>query len=251
MRDKKSDNANVERKKQAFFYTGLVVALAISLIAFEWTSSAKPTDTGDIVLMSKGGDRLNVIVIDENNIPERPKPTLINPPAPTPTTDSLRRKNKFQFTAERESERCTFPEGEFVKPEDNLPCIDPYRGSSTRSVFDIDQRPHYTSCLVNSTYTPMSFDCTKEKVFGHVRENLHVPVCVARSGGKQTVLALVELDATGTVSKVRVLNSDDVCADCIVEARRVLQSLPAMNPGIYGGQPVRISFSIPIKFEAI
>lgn len=103
----------------------------------------------------------------------------------------------------------------------------------------------------------------KEEVFGAVDQmpefsggemalrkwilaNTKYPKNAADKGiqGKVYVNFVVEKD--GSISNVRVVHSVDPLLD--KEALRVINSLPRWNPGMQGGKPVRVSYTVPINF---
>ena len=73
---KKSEKADLENKKDVFLLIGLVVALGVSLLAFEWTT--KPTE-----LSSLG--KLDAIEVEEEVIPITRPEEIKAPPPPPPT----------------------------------------------------------------------------------------------------------------------------------------------------------------------
>ena len=249
MRDKKSEEANIEKRKKSFFFIGLIIALAVSLIAFEWASSSRQ----NIELARPELDEGNVVRIDYYHpLPEKPKPISMQSSVPSSVVDDNGGRPKTQFTSSQGAivNPVFYPEGEFVDPFDDIRNINPFPGQTTRSIFDIDERPHFESCLNGKEYNPLVFDCTVEQVFQSIQENLKVPECVKYSSGKQQiVLAMVALDKLGEMDRIVILNSDAVCSECVRETARILSLLPKMNPGIYAGNPIPVAFTIPIKFQ--
>ena len=190
-----------------------------------------------------------VVIIDPNEIPEKPKPPKYRA-IQKRYNDSIRidlKSSQFGSSFGRDSAGSATGQ---VELGEMIPCINPYKNLKTRCIDEIDERPHYKECLVANQYHLTSFQCTMDKLYAYVRNEMTIPPCVHYSGGKQLVQALVVVEETGVVETVKVLNTDAVCADCAVEAKRVLKSLPRMEPGVYGGAPVRISFTLPITFEA-
>ena len=248
MRDKKTEVANIEKRKRGFFYIGLIVALSICLIALEWVFSENSlVDTIEPLEIEPVPE---VVIVEEKGIPERPKPKpeFNSSEALVFYQDTLMDTAKF-VTTDSSGREFQLPDGQLSNFDESEIFIDPFPGVITKNVLDIDQRPHYRECLKDNEYNPLVFDCTVEKIFSYVKSNLTVPKCVKLGGGEQIVHALVVLDETGFTQEVKVLNSDAVCEDCAREAIRVLNSLPPMQPAIYGGMNIRVSFSIPIKFQ--
>ena len=75
METKKSPKANLENKRKIFLLLGLVIALGIVLITFEWTS--KPSKIVDL-------GNLNTLQIEEEIIPITREQEIKPPPPPPP-----------------------------------------------------------------------------------------------------------------------------------------------------------------------
>ena len=77
-------------------------------------------------------------------------------------------------------------------------------------------------------------------------ENLHYPDQAKEQGiqGKVYVTFIVETD--GTVSDIRVVRG--IGGGCDEEALRVVKIMPRWNPGSQRGVPVRVQFTLPVKF---
>lgn len=247
MRRKKTEQANIEKRRKGFFYIGLVISLALTLLAFEWVFSKG--GTVDLLEPMASEEIPWIVIIDDEKIPEKPIPNL-DIVAIQLLQPEFNAGTRARFTDDLNKQGLgAISNSELWVDDAEIFYIDPFPGTITKSIFDIDERPHYDDCLDGRGYNPVVFDCSVEKVFNHVRSNINVPECVKLSGGKQIVMALVNLNENGEVERVSVLNSDAVCEDCSIEAIRVLKQLPPMNPGIYGGMNISVSFSIPIKFE--
>ena len=63
--------------------------------------------------------------------------------------------------------------------------------------------------------------------------------------GKVYINFVVEKD--GSISNVRILKGVDPLLD--KEALRVINMLPRWRPGLQGGEPVRVSYNVPINFS--
>ena len=83
MEAKKNPEADLERRKSSFMLIGLLTALAITLVAFEWTAfEEKLTEMGKLQL-----DLLEEEVIPPSATPPPPPPP---PPPPFQAEDGIR-----------------------------------------------------------------------------------------------------------------------------------------------------------------
>jgi len=79
-----------------------------------------------------------------------------------------------------------------------------------------------------------------------IRENIRYPEAArsARIQGIVFVTFVVEKD--GSLTNVGIIRGVDGGLD--EEAVRVVESMPKWAPGLKGGQPVRVEFTMPIRF---
>jgi TonB family protein len=63
--------------------------------------------------------------------------------------------------------------------------------------------------------------------------------------GKAAIQFIVEKD--GSISQVEILK--DVAGGCGAEAARVVASMPRWKPGLLEGRPVRVRYTLPVRFR--
>jgi len=81
----------------------------------------------------------------------------------------------------------------------------------------------------------------------YLSKNLKFPKAAKKANiqGRVNVSFIIEED--GRVSNVRIING--IGGGCDEEAMRVILSMPAWDPAIQNGQPVKVLFNLPVKFE--
>lgn len=77
--------------------------------------------------------------------------------------------------------------------------------------------------------------------------NIRYPAVAEENGIQGQVICQFIVEKDGSISNVTVLRGADPSLDR--EAVRVIKSMPRWNPGKNGGQPVRVKFTLPIKFS--
>ena len=84
------------------------------------------------------------------------------------------------------------------------------------------------------------------KLLQFIAENIHLPKCViaAQVKGRSIIEFVVEKD--GTVSDFKVVRS--LNKECDEEAVRVLKTMPKWKPGMERGKPIRVKYTVPVKF---
>ena len=85
------------------------------------------------------------------------------------------------------------------------------------------------------------------ELFHYISKNIHYPQKAREKGiqGRVFIGFIVEKD--GSISNVRNLRGVDSELDA--EAIRVVESMPRWKPGMHRGEPVRVSYQIPIVFK--
>jgi protein TonB len=76
---------------------------------------------------------------------------------------------------------------------------------------------------------------------------MNYPAAAAEEGvsGKVTVQFIVEKD--GSITNVHVVRGKHPALDA--EAKRVVSKMPKWTPGRNNGQPVRVTYNLPVNFQ--
>jgi len=82
----------------------------------------------------------------------------------------------------------------------------------------------------------------------YIIENIKYPKDALENGQQGRVFIQFVVSKTGEVTDVRVMKGFG-SKSCNDEAVRVIKSLPKWVPGMISGQPVSVSYSIPIVFK--
>lgn len=86
----------------------------------------------------------------------------------------------------------------------------------------------------------------EEALIKWIVDNVKYPEIPKEEGVTGKVYVGFIIDKEGNVTDVKLLNNVDPYLD--KEALRVVSSLPAWKPGKQGGESVKVSFQLPIKF---
>jgi periplasmic protein TonB len=223
---KKNDKANLENKKTTFFQLGLVVTIALILIAFEWTT----TDKKDNMFAD-----LKEEVIEEEQIPvtEEPEPPQETPPEVNVTDifeivdNDVKIENEVLFFDDRTSADDMIQAYNFVPKTDETEKED--------DVFMIvEDMPTFRGGDV-------------QKFSNWVKERTKYPPLAQENGIQGKVFIGFVVEADGSVSNVTILRGVDKSLDD--EAIRVVSSSPKWTAGKQRGQAVRVRFSITVNFQ--
>ena len=80
----------------------------------------------------------------------------------------------------------------------------------------------------------------------YLSSHINYPPIAREYGIQGTVVVKFVVEKNGAIGEVKVVKSVDKELDR--EAVRVAKSLPAFNPGLYDGRPVRAWYTLPISF---
>ncbi|MDD2492061.1 MAG: energy transducer TonB [Bacteroidales bacterium] len=228
MEIKKTPKADLESKKVLFTEIGLIVALALVLVAFEWKTYDKQIATL--------GDN-NAVVIEEEMIPitnETPPPPAEVPKIPTVSDvieivdDDMKIENELIINTEDDKnlgvEIKDYVKGpvEEVIEEEEIPFT------------IVEEKPSFQGGDEN-TFTKW------------VASKLVYPEIAKENGVQGRVILQFLVGTDGSVSDVKVVRGVDASLDR--EAARVVASSPKWKPGRQRNKPVKVRYTFPVIFQ--
>ena len=227
MEIKKSDKANLENKKLLFVEVGLVISLAITLFAFEWTS----TETEVAVL-----EDTQELVLEEEIIPitqEAPPPPPAAPKIPV-LSDQI----------DIVDDEIELEDDLFMNLED-----DASLGVEIMDYIEVEEEEVEEEAIpFQLVEEKPSFQGGDANQFSKwVNQRLVYPEIAKENGvqGRVTLQFTVEKD--GTVTKVKVLRGVDPSLD--KEAVRVVSMSPKWKPGKQRDRAVPVTYTFPVIFQ--
>jgi len=223
---KKSEGANLEKRKSMFLEIGLVVTLAITLVAFEWTKGENKKSDEDVVAEIQFEDEMMQITRREEPKPE-PKPEL---PKVAETLDivddDVQIDDEFDFDME---------------------ATDDSQYDFTSMIGDDEEeiQEEEVFYIVEDMPTFNGGDPATE-FRKYIAQNLRYPEIAAENGISGRVIVQFAVNKTGQVVDATVVRSIDPALD--KEAIRVVMSSPKWTPGKQRGKAVKVLFTFPINF---
>ena len=222
MEAKKNKNADIHRLSGLFFQLGLVVSLAMVVIAFEWRSS----DDGSTVDLGSLEETFEDIIDIPNTIQPPPPPPVIQQPQIIEVPDEEEIEEEIEVNLDIEITEETIIE-ELVfedAPEEEV----------ADEVFTIvEENPLPVGGL-------MAF-------YRYVATNLAYPEIARRMGIEGNVFIEFVVEKDGAITAVRSLKG--IGAGCDEEAVKVINNAPKWRPGKQRGKPVRVRIVLPIHFR--
>ncbi len=222
MEAKKTKKADLEPKKVIFMEVGLIIALAVVLLAFNYRSYER-------------GSMLN-IQVQVDDTPEEiipiTKQEVKPPPPPPPKQVTVINIVKDDVEVEDDIEIDVEADQETIM-DDFVPVFEEEEEVVEMEIFTVvESMPGYPGG-----------DAARMKF---LQDNIKYPQMARESGIQGTVYVTFVVETDGSVTDVRVLRG--IGGGCDEEAIRVINKMPNWNAGKQRGKPVRVQFNMPIKF---
>jgi protein TonB len=224
MEAKKTDKANLEKRKGLFLQIGLVIVLSLILIAFEWASQPDMTNTlGQEEAME----------VEEEIIPITRQQEVKPPPPPPPpqvveelliVEDDVEIEDELQLDDMEADQDMEIDIVEFEEPEEE---------AEEEVFFIVEDMPQFQGGDHNSFRN-------------YIQSNLKYPAIAAENGISGTVFVQFAVNSKGEVVDAKVVRGVDPALD--KEALRVVRSSPKWTPGRQRGSAVKVQFTFPIRF---
>jgi len=224
MEQKKTPKADLENKRFIFTEIGLVIGLALMLVAFEWKSYEKTT----VEVTSR-----QVENVSEDIIPITEQKVKPPPPAPVKQVvkiniveDNITVDDDINIDAEADQNTEV---QEYIAPVK----ADEEESAEEAQIFMVvESMPEYPG--------------GEAALYAYLAENIKYPQMAKESGIQGRVFVTFVVERDGRVTDVRVLRG--IGGGCDEEAIRVVQGMPKWTPGKQRGKSVRVQYNLPVKF---
>jgi protein TonB len=223
---KKSKSADLEKRKGMFIEIGLVIALAIVLVAFEWTKGEGRGDDESVVADIQMEDEMMQITRREEPKPE-PKPET---PRVAEVLDIVDDDVEIEDDFDFDMEATQDTEYDFT----SMMGDDDEEIEEEEVFYIVEDMPTFNGGEPATEFRK------------YIAQNLQYPEIAAENGVSGRVIVQFAVDKTGKVVDARIVRSVDSALD--KEAVRVVMSSPKWTPGKQRGKAVKVLFTFPINF---
>lgn len=223
---KKSDKANLEKKRSLFIEIGLLVALAVVFVGFEWTSSPKEEeeDSGPVQAMIEE----EIVPITRQDEPPPP------PPEPPKVTDIL------DIVADDVYVDTNIDIN--VEADQNME-IDPVVFEAT----EIEEEEEEEIFTFVEDMPLFNGKVAEEGFRDFVSKNTVYPAVAQENGVSGRVLVEFTINQQGDLVDAKIMRGVDPLLDA--EALRVIRSSPKWTPGKQRGKTVKVKYVFPVNFR--
>lgn len=222
MENKKNPQADLEKRKGLLFQVGLVFALALVLVSFEWAIFEKSnTDLGS----------LQLDIEEEEMIPLTQQAPPPPPPPPPPPQTTI-----IDIVEDDE------------EIEDELEIEDTEADEETEiEIQEIEEEEEVAEPEIFTIVEDMpAFPGGEAEMYKYLGKNLKYPSMAKDANIQGIVYVTFVVKEDGKISDVRVLRG--IGAGCDEAAVAVVEKMPSWSPGKQRGKPVRVQYNLPIRF---
>jgi len=227
MEIKKSAKASLEDKKILFTEIGLVVALAICLVAFEWKTYEKTVSVLDMGTQ---------VVTEEEMVPIIP-PDLPPPPPLPPTPIVSEVINIVDDNVKLKDD--------FIIPTDDTKNVVEIRDYVPKQVVVEEVEEDIPVAVVEEKPKFMGGD--ENEFTKWVFKNMVYPEIAKENNIQGRVICSFVVAPDGRVVDAKILRGVDASLD--KEALRVINMSPKWTPGKQRNKPVRVKYTFPVIFQ--
>ncbi|MFW6226676.1 MAG: energy transducer TonB [Bacteroidota bacterium] len=223
MDHRKTKRADLESKRPFFIEIGMIVALALIFLGFEWKQYDRQESDFDTTVEY---DYEEDIVMNTQR--EEPPPPQQEPPQTQVleiVDDEMDLEEDLNIDAEADQE---------TEIEDMPDVV-------------VDEPEVQESEIFTVVEDQPSFPGGEAARMEYLQENIEYPTMARESGIEGTVYVTFVVEKDGTVTQVRILRG--IGGGCDEEALRVVRNMPKWNAGKQRGRPVRTQFNMPIRFK--
>lgn len=240
MEVKKSDIANLDNRRGEGFLVGLVVALSLLFVAFEYTTSPKQSADNDELLdqmsqemeMMSTPDTHDMVSVQESSAS---KAITQNVKATDHATDQ---PQKIAST----TSPLVVGDGDALNKEANVK--EEVAETPSQNPAQVEDNTVYKVQTVEKL--PV-FPGGWTTLMQWLTRNLHYPANAQQQKIQGKVVVSFIINKDGTVSQVKLEKSVDPSLDR--EALRVIKMMPKWQPAIMHDKPCRCMFVIPVVFS--
>ncbi len=222
----KTQKADLENKKGLFFEIGLVFSLLAIFFALQ---TKRPTRAPELNF-----DRSEMKVIQEEIIN-----TFQTPPPPPPSHTPMQQITMLTIVKNDAEDASSIDIRADVDQKTVIPEYVPIERPQEEEAVQEQE----IFLVVEEQPSFPGGDAARMKYFA---ENIHYPVEAREAGIQGTVYVGFVVEPDGSVSNVKVLRG--IGGGCDEEALRVVSQMPKWNPGKQRNQPVRVQFTLPVRF---
>lgn len=222
---KKSPKADLENKRNIFVQIGLVIALGITLFAFEWTTKVEQASSLGTMAGQEVEDEIIPITRQEEVKPPPPPPPPKVVEVLTIVDDDTEIDDELEIEDTEADDQTVIDIAPVIQTEEE-------EEEEAQVFFIVEEMPEFPGGEL--------------ALRKFIAQSIKYPVIAQENGIQGKVYVNFVVDKDGSVTAAKVARGVDPSLD--KEAMRVVNSLPKWKPGKQRGKAVKVSYTVPINF---
>ena len=225
---KKSDKANLENKKALFLQVGLIMALSLTIFAFEY----KSYDQSESTMVEREAVQSVEEVVMATQEETAPPPPEDVPQAETTefeiVDDSQTIEREFNISSFQQTSNVSATVGKIEIKED-------------------DEEVQEETVIFTVVEQEAAFPGGIQKLNEYLATSIKYPQQAKETGTRGRVMLTFVVERGGSITDIKVLR--DIGSGCGEEAKRVVKEMPKWQPAKQRGKAVRQQFVLPVSFN--
>lgn len=223
MEERKNPQFDLNKKNTMFFNLGLVIALSLTLTAFEWKFYENDTK----VTLFTDTEYIDDMIVPPS-VQEPPKPPAIQQPQIIEVKEDEIIEEEIDINFDiTVTEETIIEDIVFEKPDDE-------ENDSPTEFMMVETQPTFMGG-------------GPEKFLEHIFKSINYPDKARRMGIEGKVFVTFIIDKSGKNTNVEVMKG--IGGGCDEEAARAIANAPEWTPGKQRGRPVSVRMMVPINFR--
>ncbi len=220
MNVKKYPHKDIDKKSFLLRQIGLVMALIMVIVAFEWTSYER----AEFELQS------DIYIDEEEEIADVTKQQEIPPPPPPPEIDIVEDDVEIEEDQPDLYDTELTDDVEIVFPEEQAEEVD------EQEIFTVVQ-------------DEPAFPGGSQELHRYLRDNIQYPRSARERGDQGRVIVTFVVEPDGSLTNIEIREGMGQTSALNEEALRVVGAMPTWDPGKQQDRPVRVRVNLPINFR--
>jgi len=240
----KFPEADVFKNTGSFFNYGMTAAVALALVALSWTTYDQKVFIPD-----------DAMAMDDDIEVDIPRTAEPPPPPPPPPPPVIQEVPDTEEVPETVLENTDVKENDVIAPVEKKAPPPPPPPPPPKPVEDeilvrAEQMPRFPGCEDKATEEEKTA-CATQKMLEYIYKNLKYPPIARENGVEGSVVLQFVVDKDGTITDTKIAR--DIGAGCGAAAEAVVLGMNNMGkkwtPGKQRGRPVKVLFTLPVKFK--
>jgi len=110
----------------------------------------------------------------------------------------------------------------------------------------VEEMPRFPGCEDQKLSQIGLKKCAEKKMLEFIYSNITYPRLARENGNEGRVIIQYIVERDGSITNAKIVRN--VPGGCGEEALRVINTMPKWRPGMQKGKPVKVQYTLPIKF---